>query len=87
MDIKCKCWFCAFNKIGKYCEKNEISINEQGVCANYKPMIREIEEDKNFEKYKLITRALYGVQNFNEVVSNPFLDTLIDKEDKKKPDA
>lgn len=53
--------------------------NEQGSCANYKSMIKNIEEDKNFEKFKLIASALYGVQNFNEVVSNPFLDTLIDK--------
>lgn len=84
MDINCKCWFCVFNKIGKFCGKNEVSITTQGSCANFKSMIREIEEDKNFEKFKLIASALYGVQNFNEVVSNPFLDTLIDRKIKNQ---
>lgn len=77
MDIKCKCWFCVYNKNSKLCEKNEIEINSQGCCNNFKSLVKDIEEDKNIEKIKFLSKVLYGVQNFNEVISNPDLDRLV----------
>ena len=84
MEFKCECFYCVYNQFGNTCGKKTILLNTQGCCQSFRLPKRDIEDDKNLEKIKFLSRVLYDIHNYDEVINNPDLDRIIERENKTK---